>query len=109
MAHTYTYEELSGKTVAQLRKIARDLDHDAVRGYSTMHKEHLLPAVCEALGIEAHVHHEVVGVNKSKIKGQIRELKGKRDEAIEKHDHKELKKIRRQIHGLKRKLRKAMV
>ena len=104
----HTYEELHKKTVAQLREIAKELDHEAVRGYSTMHKEHLVPAICEALGIEAHVHHEVVGVNKSKIKAKIRKLKADRQKALDAHDSKELKKVRREIHGLKRKLRRAM-
>lgn len=106
---THTYEELSKLTVAQLRDVAKDLDHDAVRGYSTMHKEHLLPAVCQALGIEAHVHHEVVGIDKTKVKKQIRELKVQRDAALAARDRKQLKQIRRRIHHLKRRLHKATV
>ena len=51
MAHTY--EELRKKTVAELRDIAKDIQHDAVQGFSQMNKEHLLPAICKALGIEA--------------------------------------------------------
>lgn len=104
----HSYEELNNKTVAQLREIAKGLDHEAVRGYSTMHKEHLVPAICEALGIEAHAHHEVVGVDKKEIKAKIRKLKSKRQKALDAHDGKELKKVRREIHGLKRKLRRAM-
>ena len=44
MAHTY--EELHGMTVAQLREVAEGVEHDAVHGYSTMHKEELLPTSC---------------------------------------------------------------
>jgi hypothetical protein len=106
MAHTY--EELHKTTVAQLRKIAKELDKP-IRGYTTMHKEHLLPALCEALGIEAHEHHEVVGINKTKIKAEIKKLKEKRSKALDKHDPKQLKTIRREIHALKRRLRKATV
>ena len=106
MAHTY--EELHKKTVAQLRKIAKELDRP-IRGYTTMHKEHLLPALCEALGIEAHEHHEVVGLDKTKVKAEIKKLKAKREKALEKHDSKKLKTIRREIHALKRKLRRAIV
>ncbi|UCF66552.1 MAG: hypothetical protein JSV80_12240 [Acidobacteriota bacterium] len=105
----YTYEELSKKTVAQLRTIAEGLDHDAVRGFSTMHKEHLLPALCEALGIEAHMHHEVVGINKAEVKAQIRQLRKERDAALVDHDHARLKRIRRRIHRLKRKIHRATV
>ena len=48
-------------------------------------------------------------VDKSKIKAEIRDLKVKRGEAIEKHDHKELKELRRKIRELKRQIRKATV
>ena len=57
----YTYEELKEKTVAELREIAKGLDHEATTGYSQLNKAHLLPAVCTALGIVAHEHHQVVG------------------------------------------------
>ena len=105
----YTYEELSNKTVAQLREIATGIDHDAVRGYTTMHKEDLLRGLCDALGIEAHEHHDVVGVNKTRIKRRIRALKKQRDAALAAHDSAELKSVRRQIHRLKRRIRKATV
>ena len=49
----HTYEELKHKTVQQLREIAAELDHPAVQGATQMNKEHLIPAVCEALGIPA--------------------------------------------------------
>jgi hypothetical protein len=74
-----------------------------------MHKEQRVLALCEALGVDAHVHHEVVGVDKAAIKAQIRELKAKRDEALKAHDHAGLKAARRRIHRLKRKIRKSMV
>ena len=105
----YTFEDLHGKTVAQLREIAEGIEHDALHGFTTMHKEQLVPALCEALGIEAHVHHEVVGIDKAAIKAKIRELKVERDKAIEAQDHKQLKLIRRRIHRLKRKIHKATV
>ena len=107
MAHTY--EELHGMTVAQLREIAEGVEHDAVHGYSTMHKEELLPALCTALGIEAHEHHEVVGIDKSAVKEKIRALKAERAQLIEAKDGKQLKIVRRRIRGLKRKIRKATV
>lgn len=107
MAHTY--EELHGMTVAQLREIAEGVEHDAVHGYSTMHKEDLLPALCEALGIEAHEHHEVVGIDKDVVKAKIRALKAERATLLQAGDSKQLKLVRRRIRGLKRKIRKATV
>ena len=106
---SYTFEELKHKRVADLRTIAEGIDHEGLQGYTTMHKEPLVLALCTALGIEAHEHHEVKGVDKSAVKTQIRDLKGKRNEALEAHDRKELKRIRREMHGLKRTLRKATV
>jgi len=105
----HTYEELSKKTVAQLREIAKELDHPGLRGYTQLNKAHLLPAVCDALGVETHEHHEVVGLNKSEIKSKIKELKLERTSALESHNHKQLKLVRRKIRGLKRQLRKSMV
>lgn len=103
----HTYEELKGMTVVQLREVAKGIEHDAVRGYSQLRKDQLIPVICEALGIEMHAHHEVVGIDKSEIKVQIKALKADRDTALEAHDHKELKLVRRKIHTLKRALHKA--
>lgn len=96
-------------TVVHLRDVAKEIEHDAVSGYSTMHKEELLKALCTALGIEAHVHHEVVGIDKAAIKSQIKALKQDRAKALDSGDKQELKKVRRQIHRLKRSLRRATV
>lgn len=104
-----TYEELKSKTVAQLREIAEGVDHDAVRGYTTMHKDDLVMGLCTALGIDAHEHHNVVGINKRKIKSQIRSLKTRRDAALEARDSGELRDVRRKIRRLKRKIRRSMV
>jgi DNA-binding IclR family transcriptional regulator len=106
---SYTFEELKTKNVDDLRKIAADMEHEAVQGYTQMNKEHLLEAVCKALNIDMYVHHEVVGIDKSFIKSEIKELKKKRDEAITAKKRQELKNIRRQIKKLKNKLRKATV
>jgi hypothetical protein len=106
---SYTYEQLHEMTVAQLREIAQGIQHEAVKGFSTMHKEKLIPALCKALNIEAHVHHHVVGVNKTQIKAEIRALKQKRDEALKSKDAETFRGAMKQIHRLKTKLRKAMV
>ena len=105
----YDYHALHGMTVAELREIASGIDHDAVEGYTQLNKEHLLPKICEALGIEAHEHHEVVGIDKSPIKAQIRQLKADRQAAIDTKDKAKLKAIRREIKLLKRQIRRATV
>ena len=104
----YTYEELKHKTLAELRDIAKDMQHDAVQGYTQLNKEHLVAALARALGIQ-HTHHDVVGIDKSSIKARIRELKTKRAAALEAHDHAQLKVVRRTIHRLKRQIHKATV
>ena len=106
---TYTYEQLSRMTVTELRAIADGIEHEATKGHSTMHKEKLLPALCTALGIEAHTHHQVVGVDKAQLKSEIRQMKLKRAEAIKMKNYNELRAVREKIHHLKRFLRKHIV
>ncbi len=103
----YSYEDLKGMTVAQLREIAEGIEHEAVQGYTQLNKEQLLKAICEALGIETRTKRKVVGVDKGKVKAEIRELKAERDAALEAHDHKQLKTVRRKIRRLKRTIRRA--
>jgi hypothetical protein len=105
----HTFHELKTKTVAQLREIAAEIEHEVLHGHTTMHKGDLVQALCTALGIEAHEHHDVVGVDKRPLKKQIRGLKAERDAALEAGDHARLKLVRRRIHRLKRKIRKATV
>jgi hypothetical protein len=107
MAHTY--EELSKMTVAQLRDIAKDIEHEAVQGATQMNKEHLLPALCKALGIETHALHHVEGIDKPAIKAKIRLLKGQRNDAIKAGDHDQLRRVRRRVHRLKRRIRQHTV
>jgi hypothetical protein len=101
----YTYHELKAKTIQELRDIAKDVQHDAVQGYSQMNKDHLLPALCQALGIDAHEHRSVKGIDKPAIKAKMGELKQQKLAALEAHDHARLKQLRRQIHGLNRQIR----
>ena len=103
MAHTY--EDLKKKTVAELRDIAKDLTHDAVQGYSQMNKDHLLPALCTALGIDAHVHHTAHGEVKAAARARLKELRDLREKAIATHDHTALHAIRREYHHLNHSLR----
>ena len=102
---TMTYEELRGKTLAELREIAKTIVHDAVQGYSQMNKERLLPAMCQALGIDSREHHEATGIDKGGIKLKIRELKRQRDEALAQANHALVRDVRRHIHHLNHQIR----
>jgi len=102
----YTYHDLKAKTIQELREIAKDVHHDAVQGFSQMNKDHLLPALCKALGIDAHEHGAVVGIDKPAIKARMRALREKRDAAVEAKDHAALKSVRRQLHSLNREIRR---
>jgi hypothetical protein len=102
----YTYHELKGKTIQELRDIAKGVENqEAVQGYSQLNKEHLLPALCKALGIDTHEHHHVTGIDKPAIKARMRDLKKQRDAAVDAHDADLLKSIRRQRHRLNRQIR----
>jgi len=103
----YTYDQLKGMTVAQLREIAAGLHQDAVQGYTQLNKEHLLAALAKALNIDTHTRHKLGGIDKEGVKSQMKELKKKRDAALETRDHAQLKSVRRQLHSLRRSLRKA--
>ena len=105
----YTYQELHHMKVTALREIAEGLGDERLEGNSQMNKEHLLPILCEVLGVETHAHHEVVGIDKASIKSRIRALKAERDKAIEAKDRAWTKQVRRQMHHLKRQLHKFTV
>jgi hypothetical protein len=105
-AVAYTYHELKEKTIQELREIAKAAENqEAVQGYSQMNKEHLLPALCKALGIDTHHHAAAVGIDKAAIKAKMRELKAQRETALEAHDSDTLKNVRRHIHRLNRQIR----
>jgi hypothetical protein len=106
---TFTYEELKKKSLEELKELAKGIEHDAVKGFTQMNKEHLLPGICAALGIDTRVHHVVIGIDKAAIKAKIQQLKTERDKALGAHDHKRLKRVRRQIHTLKRRIHAATV
>ena len=106
MAQSHTYEELKKKTVAELREMAAAIEHEAVKGYTQLNKDHLLPAICKALGIEAHEHQAAeASAEKDLIKAQMREVKAAAAKARESGDHESLHRLRRQYHGLNHALR----
>src|SRR5262245_39881702 len=96
----YTYDEPKGMTLAQLRDVARTLESPSVQGYTQMNKEHLLPNICAALGIDTHHHqhghlsHGIsAGFDKATAKERLRALKAARDRAITVHDSAQLHSI----------------
>jgi DNA-binding IclR family transcriptional regulator len=109
MAPTISYEDLKKKTVAELRDMAKGLTHEAVQGYTQMNKEHLLPALCKALGIEHAHHHVEAGFDKSKMKMRMKMLRAERIQALEAHDSAKLKMIRAELHALNHRIRGHMV
>lgn len=106
---SHTYEELKHKTVAELREIAKGIEHEAVQGATQMNKDHLLKALCAALGLDMHVHHHAVGIDKAAIKARIHALQKRRDEILASKDKKELPGVLRQIHNFKKRIRRATV
>jgi hypothetical protein len=109
MAETLTYEALKKKTVAELREIAKGLSHDAVQGYTQMNKEHLLPAICKAMGIDIAHHHVDTRFDKSAIKARMKTLRAERDTALDAHDVEKLRVLRNELHTLNHRLRAHMV
>ncbi|MEJ2053460.1 MAG: hypothetical protein P8X42_06025 [Calditrichaceae bacterium] len=105
----YTYKDLKHMTVAQLREIAAATGEEGITGYTQLNKDHLLEAICNFYNIDMHEHHDVVGIDKSKVKLKIKEMKKQRDEAIQKKDKKKLAETRKEIKKLKKDLRRAMV
>ena len=103
----YTYHELKLKSVAELREIAKTTDNEELQGAMQMNKEHLLPVLCKALGIDAHEHHEAKGIDKAAVKAKMRELKAERAKALEAHDPARLKAVRRRLHKLNHRIRAA--
>jgi hypothetical protein len=101
-----TYDELQQRTVVELRDIAKGVNHEAVQGYTQMNKEHLLRALCRALGIDMHAHHHIAeGFDKSAIKARMRLLKTERNKALDAQDFDRLRAVRRELHVLNHRIR----
>ena len=105
----FTYHELKAKNIGELRDIAKDLQHEAVQGYTQLNKEHLLVALCAALNVPLHEHHDAAGIDKAAIKARMRALKKDREAALESGDHDKLREVRRNIHDLNRQIKKHLV
>ena len=101
------FHELQKTRVADLRDMMKE-HLPEVQGVIGLKKEELIDQLADKLGIEKPHKHVAAGLGKSAIKAEIRELKVKRQAALEAGDHAELKKYRRKIHRRKRRLRRMM-
>jgi hypothetical protein len=106
---SFTYVELKHKTVAELREIAKGIQHEAVQGATQMNKEHLLAGICKAINIDTRQHHVAAGIDKTALKKKIVEQKQKVTGLLQSKDRKKLKISRRKIHRLKHALRRAAI
>lgn len=106
---SYTYHELKEKKISELRDIASKTKHEAIKGYTQLNKDHLLAALCKAFNLDMFEHHKAMGINKTRFKTKIKELKKKRDQAMSSGDRKTLKDILSRIHSCKRRLHKATI
>lgn len=98
------WHELSKTKVDVLREMAKEKAD--VEATTALNKEQLIEVLAEAMGIE-RPHLVVEGIDKAKIKKKIRALKGDVAKAIEAKDRVMIKEKRREIHRLKRQIKKA--
>lgn len=99
------WHDLEKMTVVKLREEAHEKGIESVHGKN---KAELVEALAGVLGIE-RPHEELAKKEedtKTSLKQQIRELRAERDQLLEAHDHKGLKDVRREVHRLKRKIRR---
>ncbi len=101
------YHDLQKTRVADLREMMKE-HLPEVKGLAGLKKDELIEQLAAKLGIEKPTKHVAAGLGKRAIKAEIRELKLKRQAALEAKDYEELKKYRRQIHRRKRRLRRMM-
>ena len=76
-----------------------------MQGYTQLNKEHLLVALAKALNLSTHEHHAVGGFDKSGVKARMRDLKKKKDAALEAGDSTLAHSLRREIHRLNHQVR----
>jgi len=101
------YHDLQKTRVVDLREMMKEHLPD-VTGVIGLKKEELISQLAAKLGIEEPHKHVAAGLGKRAIKAEIREMKLKRQAALEASDSAELKKYRRLIHRRKRRLRRLM-
>ncbi|HSH68700.1 MAG: hypothetical protein P1P84_22235 [Deferrisomatales bacterium] len=101
------YHELEKTTVNRLRELLKEQDPD-ITGVSGLKKQELVDLLAAKLGV-AVPSKVVLGVDKASLKSQIRACKVQRDAAIRDRDRARIKDTRRQLHRLRRSLRRATV
>src|SRR6187402_3326304 len=97
-----TFHELQKIRVVELRQMAAKY---GVEGTSAWKKPQLIEYLAEKLGIDRHAHGPL-GIDKVAAKKQLHALKADRDAALNAHDAKLLKQLRRKMHRLKRQINK---
>jgi hypothetical protein len=101
------WKDLEKMTILKLREEA--LKHpDQIKGVHGKSKPQLMDELAKLLAIEKpHIHFtEAVVHTKDDLKHKIRELKARRDKLVESKDHKALHGVRREMHKLKRQIRR---
>lgn len=89
--------------VDEIREMAKE---KGVEGTSGLRKDQLVEIVAKELGIEKP-HLVVEGTGKLAIKARIRRLKSEVTSAVQEKDRATARRKRRQVHRLKRRIRKA--
>lgn len=98
------WHALEKKKVTELRELAKE--KTGVEGTVGLSKAQLVEVVAQAMGIEKP-HLIAEGINKTAIKQRIRALRADVATALQAQDHAMAKQKRRQIHRLKRRIRRA--
>jgi len=100
------WRDLEKMTVVKLRDEA--LKHPELKGVHGKTKEQLMDELATLLGIaRPHAHYSGKVIHtKQELKHHIHALKAQRDELVAAHKHHELHAVRREIHDLKRKIKK---
>jgi hypothetical protein len=105
------YQELEHMTVVKLREEAKKFDD--IKGAAGMKKDELIAVLAEKHGLEKPEKKpkkkKAAGpaTTKDQMKEKLKTLRALREEARSKGDKKRASIIRRRIHGLKRRMRKA--
>ncbi len=97
------YQELEKTKVTELREMAHGQGVADAGKYS---KEDLVDLLADKLGIEKP-HLVIQGIDRRKVKKRLRALAKVRDTALAGKDRAGLKAVRRRMHRLRHKMRKA--